>query len=203
MDEQLQEALNQVAVEQLRADQAEQATATEKARADSAAGERDSLKAQVDALKKERTDAASVDVAKLQNQNKALHTQNAALKTRLDAAESPESIRAKVKERVALETKAIVVLGDKVRLDELDDRALMATVVEKLQGMSLDGKSLDYVRARFDSAIESHAAGAAAIERVRDLIDVKTTKNNERADSRSARQKFLEEQNNAWQKPSA
>lgn len=194
-DEKLQEALNQVAVEQLRADQAEQATITEKARADAAAGERDSLKEKLKESEKARLDASNVDVAKLQNQNKVLIMQNSALKTRLDAAESPEKIRGLVKDRVALETKAVVVLGDKVRMDEMDDRTLMATVVEKLQGTSLEGKSLDYVRARFDSAVESHAAGAAAIDRVRELVDNKTKKDGERHDARSARQKFLDEQN--------
>lgn len=197
MDEKLQEALNQVAIEQLRADQAEQATGTEKARADAAEGALATAKVELEQLKTVRADSA--DASKLGNQITVLKGQLTALKTRLDAAESPAKVRELVKDRVALETKASIVLGDKVRLDEMDDRALMATVVEKLHGTSLEGKSIDYVRARFDSAVESHAAGAAAIDRVRELVEDNKSKDEKvRTDSRSPRQKFLDAQNNAW-----
>lgn len=196
IEQKLQDAQEQAAVESVRADQAETSLAKEKARADAAEGERDELKARIVELEKARADAENVDGERLKNKITVLSAQVAREKARADAAESPENIRRLVKDRVELERKASVVLGD-ARLDEMTDRQVMATVVEKLHRVSVEGKSDDYVRARFDSAIEAHRAGSAALEKAREAIETKKTPET-RTDSRSARQRFLERENNAW-----
>lgn len=195
----LEEAQNQLAVETLRADEAEAGRAKEKARADSLEGERDGLKSEVSKLQAERADGKDDDADQLRRQIKALQTQVAAQKRRADEAEAaqPEKIRA----RVELQVKAGQFLDPKARLDQMTDRDVMAAVVERLQpGTDLKDRSDDYVRARFDSAVEAYARGSAALDRAREVVQVKAEP---RADGRSARQKFLDEQANLWRQAAA
>lgn len=191
-EKRLDDALNQVAVESLRADQAEEQAKADKARADKAEATAEQYKQELDKLRKERAD---VDVEKLQRQIKTLQGQVTREKTRADKAEAPETIREKVAARVSLERKAADVLGAESKFDEMDDRAVMTSVIDRLCGISCSGKSDDYIKARFDAAIESYTLGSAQLERVREAAETRTT---ERTDSRSVREKFLERERNAW-----
>lgn len=187
----LDDALNQAAAEQLRADQAESDAKSQKSRADAAEAQAEQYKLELDKLRKERAD---VDVEKMQRQIKLLQTNLAAQKARADKAESPDTIREKVQARVALERKAADVIGAETKFDAMDDRALMGAVIERLCNVSIDGRSDDYVKARFDAAVESFSIGSAQLERVRQAADERT----ERTDNRTARDKFLERERNAW-----
>lgn len=193
----LDNALTQVVTEQMRADAAEKERDAERARADKLAGEAAGLQTQIDALKKERADNA--DAEKLQRQVKALERAfNAEKKARLDA-ENPERIRALVKARVDLERKAATVLPD-TRFDEMTDREIRVAVIERLDG-KVDTNATDgFVDGCFNTLIKGHAAGAAAIARVREITETRTDEKTRehRADARSEREKFLAKQASAW-----
>jgi len=199
VNEDLQNALNQAAAETLRADEATTQAKSEKERADKAEGELRALTTQHEALKKERAD---VDVDKLKRLLSASQTQVAAQKARADAAENPDTIRKLVKARVALEAQAGSILGREARLDDMSDREVMVTVIERLDG-AVDKEATDaYVEGCFTTLVKGHAAGSAAIERVKETIRRADEANNDadkknRNDSRSPRQRFLDRQMNA------
>lgn len=114
------------------------------------------------AITKERADAATVQdeltkqvkVARADADKASARADQAAteLKTRSDVADKmPELVRA----RVALERKASVVLGEKVKLDGMEDKAVKLAVITKLAPeCKLDGKSDDYIDARYDGVVE-------------------------------------------------
>ncbi len=194
MDEKLQEALNQAAAESLRADEAEKTVQTQTERADVAEGELRAMTTSHDALLKERADSPDAD--KLQRQLDASQRLFSAEKARADAAEDPENIRKLVKARVALEARSAIVLGEEMRLDDLSDREVMVAVIERLDGAVEDDASEAYVSGCFNTLVKGHVAGAAAIQRVQEIVQTRTDDNEtRRADNRSAREKFLEQQN--------
>lgn len=85
----------------------------------------------------------------------------AELKKKLDAAEKakadavdPEKVQALVKARVALCTQVQPILGDKVKLDEMSEQAIMVAVLQKAdKDFKSDGKSEEYLKGRFDEAL--------------------------------------------------
>lgn len=98
-------------------------------------------------------------------------------KLRVDA-ESPAKIREQVKARVALETVASKVLGGDFKADA-DDATIKAAIVEKVDGVKLDGdkaKAGPYLDARFDSVV-------ARVQKADPLVDEIRNGNGERADN--------------------
>ena len=98
-------------------------------------------------------------------------------KLRVDA-ESPAKIREQVKARVALETVASKVLGGDFKADA-DDAAIKVAIVEKVDGVKLDGdkaKAGPYLDARFDSVV-------ARVQKADPLVDEIRNGNGERADN--------------------
>lgn len=124
-----------------------------KADADAATDTALNAKAEAD-RQKARADAAEEKVAELE-------------KARADAdAAAPEAIRKAVRERAALERNAQDILGDDFNADA-DDAEIKAAVIVKVHPAAaekLDGASADYVQARFDSALETHAERKARKE---------------------------------------
>ena len=197
----IDDLMAQLAAESIRADNAEQELSQVKTRLDKAQGELDERNAQVRDLEKERADAASESPQKLKEQIKMLVNKISSLEKERNDALSPERVREAVKNRVRIERAAAAVMNRET-FDELGDRDLMVEVVEKLRGQRLDASySDDYVRARFDAAIEGYQDGAAALERIREA-----TRNREpaesRNDARSAHAAMVERNRNAW-KPQA
>lgn len=89
----------------------------------------------------------------------------------LKAATDPAKRRAEIAARVSLEKKASEILGDEPKLDEMDDLEVKKAVIAKLSpDADLDGKSADYIAARFDLAVE-HAGEAALGEVQRKVTD--------------------------------
>lgn len=81
-------------------------------------------------------------------------------------ADAPAKALALAKSRAELESKARAHLGEKFKLDTLDDNAVRTAVVEKLSGEKFDGKSPAYVEARFDAELAIAArtnTGLAAV----------------------------------------
>lgn len=110
-------------------------------------------------------DAAKADVARLT-------TDMAALKLKLDAASKPptlDSMKEHVQARVQVLAVAHQVLADdaKKTLDTMDNVAIMSAVVKADDpSISLDGKSEDYIRGRFEhitTAVKDRMDEAAAL----------------------------------------
>ncbi len=77
-------------------------------------------------------------------------------KTKLDEATSPETVSARVKERVALERGATKILGADVKLDGKADQEIRLDVLKKHdEKFNPEGRSEDYITARFDAIVEA------------------------------------------------
>jgi len=117
----------------------------------------DSVHALLTSLKTERDEAIQNLDAKTKSVEKLT-----ALKDDLESkikvqndADDADKFQAAVRERVALESKASKVLGEDVNLDGLSESEIKKKVVKKLRpSISLDGKSEDYIDARYEIALE-------------------------------------------------
>jgi hypothetical protein len=121
------------------------------------------------AMEKEtaRADAAVAHVQVVKSDMDKLQARMDALQAEHDKLESERTdtaIREAAKARVELVSKAArVVDGD---LSALSDREVMEKVITaKHDGVNLDGKSMDYIAARFDALIDSLPAKALEDQR--------------------------------------
>lgn len=126
----------------------------------------DAARAENDALRKER-DKARKDADDQRSRGDKLEAERDDLKTKLDAARTdadPKKIDERVNARIALCTSARKVLGEGFVFDGKSDREVRCAVVAKLDpAAKLDGKSDDYVIARFDAAISTAVAETSAL----------------------------------------
>lgn len=188
MNDEMRAALADSAAQKARADALEDELASEKSRADAAEGACDALKAQLaETMTAIRTDGPAL--SDLENQVKVLIMQVGALKDDLSVANDPGRRRADVRARVKLETAAAAILGDKFNADSMDDKEILHFVLEKLHGPIPKDRSEEYLRARFDAAVEGYFASEAALARARDALRVDEA---HRADSRTAREKMVQ-----------
>lgn len=173
-----------------RADRAEAETKTAAARAEAAEGKAAGLEVEVVKLRAARTDAAEVT---------ALTDQVAALKAKLETSEKarvdaqdPERFTKAVRERAALESAAKKILGESFS-SARTDREIRIQVLTHCQGSADTERSDEYIRARFDSAVEAFDAGAAAV----DAMNVATRRtetqpvNESRADNLTPRDRMI------------
>jgi len=124
---------------------------------------------------------------------------------RADSDEDPDKQRREdVAARVKLETSALAALGetDRERFDGKTDREVMVDVIKSLNETEIDSdKSDDYVRARFDAAVERFHAGHKALANMRRNTDPNP---GARSDAtQTAREKMIEANRNAWKRPTA
>lgn len=127
--------------EKARADAATEALASEKSRADSVTAELATEKARADAAMKAHTDAA--------------------------AASSPEAIDARVNVRVALVEGARLVAPE-IKTDGLSDRDVRVSALLSLDpNFKADGRSDDYVTARFEVVCENASKATAGQDKLR------------------------------------
>lgn len=120
----------------------EVAATKQKERLDAVTAEKQALAKQVEELKA-RADGATDAAEKA--------------KARADAAESPELVQKAVRARLDLERRASAILGSEVKLDAMDDAAVMRAVVLKVHpkaAAKLEGASAEYLRVRYDAALE-------------------------------------------------
>lgn len=200
-DQKYDDLMAQIAAQTARADNAELVITDLRSKLTTIEGDRDGVRGQLVSLQeKVRQDESGRQTeAGLKEQVQALLRRSEHLEKERNDAMSPETLRKAVKERVALETAASIVMGVETRLDEMTDRQVHEAVIEKLHGTKVEkDKSDDYVRARYDSTIEGFAAGNAALSRVREHMMEKQKDEAVRKDSKSARDSFLENQKNAW-----
>lgn len=140
LQKKLATAIADTAAATARADAAEAKLATATARADKAEGERD---AAIDRAAK--ADQARADAA----------------------AAAPAQVRA----RIRLEDTAAKVLGAEFKVDGVSDVEIQRAVIAKVTGKPLpEGKSPEYVAARYDAALEDAAAAAADGARLRETV---------------------------------
>lgn len=189
MDEtkKLQEAL---AAATARAEAAEKSLREVSARADAAEGKVATLEVDLTAARETAKTAAEIPTLKAQLELMT-KDRDAAVKARTDA-EDPKRFHVAVQARAHLEQNARVILGDKFRAD-MADRDIMLAALEKVQGpiTDKDQRSDDYIRARFDAAVESFVAGEKALRKRAE--DVVVAAQVTRVDARSAREKMIEE----------
>lgn len=99
------------------------------------------------------------DAAKLATESKRADTAEAQrdeAKDALKKAIDPAALNARIDARVALVTAARKILGTEVKLDDKSDDDVRKLVIAKAKpDLKLDGKSAEYVSARFDAIVES------------------------------------------------
>lgn len=165
--------------EKARADKATADAAAEKARADKLEGERDAEKARADAAEKARADAAAAGEQAL--------------------ADAREQGRKDAIETLDVQGKARAILGDEYKADA-DVAALKLAVVMKVDSVDCTGKAPAYLDARFDSAVERFANGAAAVATLRTVLVNPTNPATPaaRVDEREATRKMQDAYAAAW-----
>lgn len=106
-----------------------------------------------------KIDSGDVALATAKADTEKVIAERDTIKEKLDKAETelkPEAIKARIDSRVALERKASKVLGDE-DLSKMDEKEVMVAVLKKTNdSIDLDGRSDEYIKARFDIAIEDH-----------------------------------------------
>jgi hypothetical protein len=134
--------------------------------------ERDSGRhdAQLSTLKKDLEASQSAQKAAESKRDELQKKLDEESKKHADAAD-PAKVAAAVKQRVALERQVAPVLGDKVKLDEMDEKSIMAAVILKSdKDFKADGRSDDYLRGRFDEALKAlKKSTPSPIERARGI----------------------------------
>lgn len=144
----------------------------------------------------EEIEKLTAENGKLAGRADGLAAENKKLGDALKAARDPKALSAAINARVDLISKARPVLGEEAKLDGLSDRDVKAAVVAKLcPGAKLDGKSEDYVAARFDAAMESASGDALAAARAATETGAVEE---ERPVKLDAREEFMKNSQNAW-----
>jgi hypothetical protein len=132
---------------------------------------------------------------------------------RADAAEDPKRIAQLVAARASLLADARVHLGADARFDAADgaplsEREIKARVLAKLAPtVKLDGKSDEYVSARYDAAREAAGASNSSLDTVREAAEVaQRTDAEQRTDGdaeEAARKRNADWSKNAWKTPAS
>jgi hypothetical protein len=167
------------------------------------------------AIAKERTDAAEKLDAKakehtdLKAEHDKLQARHDAEKERADKAAAdlkeatdPAKMSEAVAARVGLEVEARKHLDEETKLDGLTDRQVKELVIAKLApDAKLDGKSDDYVQARFDAAMEVADEGNTALDDARRATTGEDGKPRPHHDAKALRAKMVKDNAERWQKP--
>lgn len=112
--------------------------------------------AKLDSMHKEVVQAMQSTIDKEKGRADGLAAELATVKAKLEKAIDPARIDAAVQARVQLETDARKVLGPDVKLDGKTEREVMLAVL-KIDAKDAEGKSDDYLRGRFDTAVAGQA----------------------------------------------
>jgi hypothetical protein len=168
------------------------------------------------ALKEAQTVAtsAAAEADKQKARADSLTAEKAKLEKSLTEATDPSKLREAVKARTDLERTATAILGEKVKVDAMDDKAIRVAIIEKVHG-KLDTKdpSDAYIAAAFDLAVKQAAKEpGSALAEARKRLDTKPA--SRRDDDReepnddetpltyeAAREKYIADSRNAWKKP--
>lgn len=130
----------------------------------------DAAKAQVTKLEGELKEAGKKADEALGRADQAEDDLKKLKDSRTDSAELREQIKAELKARADLEQQAAAVLdeGTQAKFDSMSDRAIReAVIVARTPEAKLDGKSDEYVLARFDAVMETFDSS----ESLRDAVN--------------------------------
>lgn len=193
----IEQAAEQLLAANQRADAAEAEAAKYKVQLDAAVGERDGLKTRLDSAESELKNVPDpnkfrAQIAQLTDKVKRLEN-----KARTDSAEAPERLRAAVRERVEVEAAGAAVLGVGERLDSTETQTIRLAVIAKLTGVSCDSQSSDYIKARFDSAMEGWRRGHDSLLELA-AVTQQHGADQEKPSAVAARAKMEERHKNAW-----
>lgn len=114
---------------------------------------------------KTHKDAADAATARAED---AIEKSKLADKARTDAiAEAPAKVRA----RMALETKVASLLGKEFKMDSADDKSLKLAVIKHVTNVDCADKSEAYIDARYDAAIERASESADTFRATHEVIE--------------------------------
>lgn len=140
------------------------------------------------------------EVETLQGKFDQLTEDHAKLKTDAEGVD----VAAAVKARMALVTAATTHL-DKETVEKIDDMSdvdvKVAVIKSKSENFDAEGKSDDYIQARFDSILEMPAPTGKGSAKLDNAVGGATSGENSGTDAEKARKKYDEDSRNAWQKP--
>jgi len=169
----------------------------------------------IDGVDFEVTEQAAQAVAKLQAERETARADLEKLQARADslaenlqkaesarkAAEDPKRVASLVAARVSLERTAKEILGD-VKVDSMSAADIKLAVIAKASpDFKAEGRSPEYLQARFDTALETLEAGKTrAIDKVREVI-VEGEKKTDAVPTEDAYDKMVREQREYWKSP--
>lgn len=165
----------------------------------------DAVEKQRARLEQEKTDAAA-RADKAEGERDELKKERDQLKERTDKLD--EEIEQKVQERAKIREDARKVLGDKAEIPAKPREAMEAAVKHDSKDVDLSDKSDDYVRARFDAAVERAGAGktpapvGSTIDDFRKVAD-RQDKKPEDEGRKDAREEFQKKNRELWKQPLA
>lgn len=154
-----------------------------------------------------KADSADAKVVEVQAKLDAASEEKQALQAKLDAATDPSTVQARVDARVALETEAKKVLGEKFSKDDNDEDMRKAVILAVQPEAKLDGKENAYLEARFDAALELHSDNAKKVPGYNKTRVVLTKNDAEGAGNRpgdeleAAKARRDERNAKAWEQP--
>lgn len=136
-----------------------------------------------------KLDKAATDLAAA---NKATETEKGradGLKQKLDEAD--KNLPQRIKERGNLLERARKILGDALKVEDSDEDIVKAAVTKACPELKLDGKSPEYVRARFDAAVEEAGEEAPIDTQRRQAGGAGGGKPEQKMDATSARERMV------------
>lgn len=147
----------------------------------------------------ERADAAETKNADLQSKIDSVTAERDTAKAELEKMQKidhAQAIADGVKARSELVSKAGKVLDAETKVDSMSDKDIKVAVIKKVHAdADLEGKSDDYINARFDAAIEVSKVSAES------MIDSREKLKQEEGnvvDASKARQNMIDRLQNAW-----
>lgn len=192
----LNTANQQLVIAKKRGDNLEAELAAATARADKAEGSVDSLKKDLTKAQAERGDSAVLELkdAQIRKLEKERDDANA----RAAAALDPTKEKERAKERADLIATAGVFLEDTKDVSSMENDAIRIAVVKAIHGDDMTGKSSDYIKGRFDSAVGNAAEFARSMDGLRELVPATKNDTKHADDPRAA---YIDQQRNGWRNP--
>lgn len=160
------------------------------------------LQTRADAARDAEIAALKAANDKLAGERDALTAQTKSLQTKLDSA--PAEALAAVKARVELESKAAPILGAEYKFDGKSDNDIrVAAILKQDPSFRADGKSADYLAARFDFGLKSAPTVSSTIAAALEGATVHTDSSEVRVDAEASRIRNVEKSAQLWQQPLA
>lgn len=156
---------------------------------------------------RERADKAELDLTNVRKDLETVTGERDGLKAEKEKWEKTgqtDAIDVAVKLRRDIERKAEPILKDvkDLKLDEMTNRDVMEKVITKVHpDTKLDGKSDEYVQARFDAAVEFAGKADKAMSQTRKAVGTDSEERSDEYDVSAARERYVRRLENRGQDP--